>query len=291
MTPDTPKVKNQDLTPILDKVTYHAVYDESTMEALRYARGNGFAGVQVAVEAPHLAFEDLSGAECDEIAGFCAGEGMRVSVHAPDYACSLFEVNRHLREGIFRYFRALLDFAERIGSELITLHLGTMATFGTDTVPRRTLPEVDAMLYRRALRENLARLIDLADGRVLLCVENVGLDEPAMEALQEHLDSGRLHLCWDLAKTYTGSQRCNEELEEYYWRNISHIRQIHIHDVGGGPSYSHYVIGTGRVDFMHFLPRLAKGNVEEYCIEVRPREKAVESLASLRGIIARRASP
>ncbi len=30
-----------------------------------------------------------------------------------------------------------------------------------------------------------------------------------------------------------------------------------------------------------FLPRLAEAKVLEYCIEVRPREKALESLANL----------
>ena len=273
---------------ILDKVTYHAVYDPSIMEALRYAKGEGFAGVQVAVEAPHLSFEDLSGAECDEIAGFCAGEGMRVSLHGPDCACSLFEVNRHVREGIFNYVRALFDFGERIGSDLITLHLGTMVTFGTDSVPRQTLPDSDVALYQRALRENLTRLVELADGRFFLCVENVGLDARALEALQACLDTGALSLCWDLAKTTSGSGRLNEALEGYYWRNVSSVRQVHLHDVRDGESHSHCVIETGRVDFTHFLGRLAKANVVEYCIEVRPREKAVESFANLRRLLGGR---
>ena len=45
---------------ILDKISYHAVYDKSIVEALEYADANGFSGIQIAVEAPHLSFEKLS---------------------------------------------------------------------------------------------------------------------------------------------------------------------------------------------------------------------------------------
>jgi hypothetical protein len=40
---------------ILNKVSYHAVYDESIVDPLAFAAGNGFAGIQWAVEAPNLA--------------------------------------------------------------------------------------------------------------------------------------------------------------------------------------------------------------------------------------------
>jgi hypothetical protein len=48
---------------ILSKVSYHAVYDDSILEALRFAKANGFAGVQVAVETPHLSLDLLSEAQ------------------------------------------------------------------------------------------------------------------------------------------------------------------------------------------------------------------------------------
>ena len=46
-----------------------------------------------------------------------------------------------------------------------------------------------------------------------------------------------------------------------------------------------FALGTGRVDFMRFLPRLAEAGVLDYCIEVRPREKAKESLMNLRAMV------
>jgi hypothetical protein len=52
--------------PILDRVSYHAVYDRSVLDALQYAHANGFAGIQLAVEVPHLSFERLSASEIEK---------------------------------------------------------------------------------------------------------------------------------------------------------------------------------------------------------------------------------
>jgi sugar phosphate isomerase/epimerase len=45
------------------------------------------------------------------------------------------------------------------------------------------------------------------------------------------------------------------------------------------------VIGTGEIDFKTYLSVLSKADVQDFCIEVRPREKARESLEILKQII------
>jgi hypothetical protein len=58
---------------ILSRVSYHAVYDGSCLDAMRFAKANGFAGVQLADEAPHLSFERLTESEARRIAESLAG--------------------------------------------------------------------------------------------------------------------------------------------------------------------------------------------------------------------------
>ena len=82
---------------ILDKVSYHAVYDSSIMDVLRYAKVNGFAGVQLAVELPHLSFETATEREYCEIAEFCAANRLYMCLHGPDDVASLF-VSKRVRE-------------------------------------------------------------------------------------------------------------------------------------------------------------------------------------------------
>jgi sugar phosphate isomerase/epimerase len=274
-----------ELRAILDKVTYHAVYDASILDALAYARARGFAGVQVAVEAPHLSFEDLSDDEVGRIADLRAAGDMLISLHAPDVLASLLPPSRLLAEGIFAYFRALLDFAERIGAHAVTLHVGGETAFPTDTQPARNVPAADRALYRRILGRSLRRLVELNAGRVALCVESLHLTGGVRDAIQPLLAAGHLFLCWDVAKTFSARRRGETGMEEFFRRNVAHVRQVHLHDVRAGRG--HRVIGTGEVPFGEVLPALvAAGGVREWCIEVRPREQALESLVNLRAMVA-----
>lgn len=264
---------------VLERVSYHVVYDTSIIDALHYAQANGFAGVQVAIELPHFSPENVGKAERAQIATYCAENALSITLHAPDNSTSLFAASPPLVEGIFTYFRAMFDFAEQIGSQLITFHVGTPPSFGTAPRPGQRLPEVDEAVFQAVMKDNLTRLIDLANGQFILCIENIGLTGPVRQVLQPYLDAGKLALCWDLPKSCG-----NQEIESWLWANVDHVRQVHLHDVSDG--YSHQVIGTGKLDLMQYLPPLAKANVLDWCIEVRPREKALESLANLNRMLA-----
>jgi sugar phosphate isomerase/epimerase len=157
---------------ILDRVSYHAVYDASVMDALEYARDNGFAGIQLEAESPHLDFERLSAPEVKTIASFVASEGIFVSIHAPDAAVSLFQHSSHLREGLMNYYRALFDFASSAGAQMVTIHIGEMTTFRTDTRREFTVPEADQSIYRETVTRNLNELLGMAAGRCTVCVQS-----------------------------------------------------------------------------------------------------------------------
>jgi sugar phosphate isomerase/epimerase len=63
---------------------------------------------------------------------------------------------------------------------------------------------------------------------------------------------------------------------------------VHLHDIRQdekGNKRSHRVIGSGDIDFTYYLDRLAEADVFDYCIEVRPREKARESLQALKKLL------
>jgi len=88
----------------------------------------------------------------------------------------------------------------------------------------------------------------------------------------------RTKICRDLAKTHG-----DEGLRQWLWANAGCVRQVHLHDLRDGRS--HRALGAGTLDFMQFLPLLAGENVLDWCMEVRPREKAIESLAVLKEML------
>ncbi|MBI5725547.1 MAG: sugar phosphate isomerase/epimerase [Planctomycetes bacterium] len=271
------------LENILKKVTYHAAYDDSLADALSFAAESGFAGVQVALEAPQFFFEKYAPQQLAEIVGVRNRHKSLVSLHGPSQMCSLYEGNLYLGQGIFNYFRAMCTFAHKIGAGTLVLHLGSTTAFRSDDAPSLQMPRNMLAFYRTTLRENFQRLVDLVAGRFTVCVELFDLNLTAMDILQPFLDAGKVFLCWDIARMYNQKMMCNQQLEEYFWSNLPKVRQVHLHDVRDGNHYC--VVGSGEIDFSRYLPRLAEADVLEYCIEVHPREKAQKSLDNLKSII------
>lgn len=256
--------------------SYHAVYDQSVYDALAFAHEYGFGGIQIADESPHLSHERITDADSEQIADLRRKLGLRIGLHAPDYAASLLQYSPQLRHGIREYYRSLLCFARQIQASIVTIHLGAMTTFPTDTVPELKVPPMDERLYREAFTEAVGRLLECERGPARICVETYGLDQLGCELLQPYLDQEQLFLCWDLAKSFV-----DPAMEEFALRNLQHVRQVHLHDVCEGKEKrlrGHRKVGTGRIDLHRYFTHLMKSPVEDICIEVRPREQALASL-------------
>ena len=261
----------------LSKLTYHAVYDESVLAALSFAKKSGFAGIQLAVETPHLSFESLSRKDVEEIASFRKDNELLISIHAPDSLTSFFTTSPSLLEGIFDYLKRLLDFARAIGAHIVTLHPGAPVVYRTDDANLQSYPREDEEFYRHALRRNLDRLCELEvikEKATTIAFETYQMTPILFEVLEDHLQQGTFSLCWDVAKTWS-----KKEVEEYLWPRLDHVAQVHLHDVGKGRS--HLILGNGEIDFLPYLERFGQSEVAEYCIEVRPKEAAVESRENL----------
>jgi sugar phosphate isomerase/epimerase len=270
---------------ITSRISFFAVYESSIAEAVRFASENGFSGVQIPVELPHLSFESLSHSDIGHIRTLKERLGVRLVLHAHDQTASLWETNSFLQEGIRSYYHALADFADRVEARIITVHIGGPTQYGTDTEPRRLLPAEDEELYRSTFRQNLEHLISQVRGPTTLCVENYDCDRSGLELLEPYLTDHSLALCWDIAKTYDDVLDVNREMEEFFWRNARYIKQVHLHDKRPH-GQSHLTIGTGGIDFKSVLGRLSDYDILDYCIEVRPAGQARKSLENLRRLLA-----
>jgi sugar phosphate isomerase/epimerase len=269
---------------IENKVSYHAVYDNSIIEALKFAKKNNFAGIQLAVESPHLSFEHLSHEKRVIIKNFCKNNGLYINLHAPD-DISLLNTNPQIQNGIFEYFMALFTFANDISSQIVTIHIGSMTTFPTDTTPERIYPDEDLDLYKNSLKKNLKHLISLLDEQIVLCIENYQINSLFLDILQPYISNKKCWLCYDVAKAFNNKQHKNIEVTNFFNKNQKSIKQIHLHDVNEN-GRGHRIIGSGLIDFKEFLLNIKNFPVIDYCIEVRPRSKALESLKNLKQILS-----
>ena len=262
------------MNDIRAKLTYHAVYDESIISALKYAQKLGFAGIQLAVETPHFSFEELSPKEIAEIGSFREQNDLLLSIHAPDSLTSMFTSSPTLLAGIFDYLEKLLSFAQTVGAHIVTLHPGAPVVYRTDEASPRTFPYVDEKIYRALFRDNLKRLTELNEGKTTICFESYQTSPILFTELEEHLQKGNFYLCWDVAKTWGKS-----EVEDYLWQHLDMVKQVHLHDVREGRS--HLIVGQGEIDFQPYLRAFKGSNIAEVCFEVRPKEAALKSKKEL----------
>ncbi|MHA1672062.1 MAG: sugar phosphate isomerase/epimerase family protein [Promethearchaeota archaeon] len=268
-------------------VSFHAVYSSSIHEALLFAHQNGFAGIQLAIESPHFDFHTISQSptKMTKIRTYCQKNSLYVTLHAPDDVTSLFTIHPALKEGIFQYYKSLFDFAEAIGSPLVTIHLGQMTTFPTDSLPSekgtlRKYPPHDLPLYREALKDNLTHLVEMVQDRFTLCVENYYLNTEILSVLESFLRENKIGLCWDYPKTFSRSGEKNQELFSFFTSHLPQIKQVHLHDLSTSGS-GHRSIGSGILDLDPFFKLLKSIDVLDYCIEVRPEKQALASLQYL----------
>ncbi|MDE1865004.1 MAG: hypothetical protein KGH77_06300, partial [Candidatus Micrarchaeota archaeon] len=164
------------------------------------------------------------------------------------------------------------------------IHPGVPAHFPTDTEPPQLFAEQDIELYRHIFKSNLDKLLELADGKVQICIENVNLQPFVIETLEDYVKRTDLGLCWDFEKMHNKDHTVNLQVKAFILRNLAAVKQVHLHSIANGKS--HRIIQSGLIDFKYYLGLLSDFDVLDYCIEVRPREKAVESLDNLKKILS-----
>ena len=269
---------------VFGRMSYHVVYDDTIQDAMTFASKNGFSRITIAVGLPHLAVERMGKGELSQIKKQSERLGIRLNLHAPD-DLTLVHSQPSINDAIMSYYSNLIDIAHEIGAKIITVHPGTPASFPTDTESSERRPRKDTELYKEIFEGNLKKLAGMANGKTRICIENFGLEGSTIEVLDKCLKDTRLALCWDIPKMYNYKESISikAETQRFLFRNLDRIRQVHLHSIAKGKS--HMVIQDGIIIFKLYLGMLRDVDVLDYCIEVRPREKALESRENLKRML------
>jgi len=268
---------------ILDSVTFHAAYDDSVLDALRFARSSGFRGVQLAMDAPHLAVDRMTAVQLDEIAAYRADNDLLLSLQAPNGIAPLHASAPELTRGAMSYLGRLVNAAERVGAHAVVVSLAEPPSFPADDGTGRMLPASMEPQLRGALRDNLMRLAGLGLGRCAVCIENRSLNEMMCELLEPLVSKGFLSLCWDIARAH--GEATESPMARLFADYAYRIRVVNLHDVRG--DLSHAALGTGCVDLAAAIEWLYPLDVREWCVQVWPRETALQSLETLKRVAMR----
>ncbi|MDO9575207.1 MAG: sugar phosphate isomerase/epimerase [bacterium] len=265
---------------IKERIGFQVLFDfKDPGEALDYAVEQGFSAIEFNMSSPAFFPENIS----EKTRRMLSISPIPVLLHAPD-GLSLFNLHRKPLEGIVDRLCEVIDLADEIKARCVTIHLGStfhISEGGQMKFMHKLFPKE----YESALRYSLKRLSDYAKTKTFLCVENTSgfRYNLSHKVLKDFLSDEELYLTWDIGHTnrLKGEER---EREERFMLEYAHlIKNCHIHDNSGGWD-EHTVIGDGNIDFIHYLSKLEKLDTY-FIIEVRPKERAVESYARLKKML------
>lgn len=252
--------------------------EESIYDTIDFAKENGFNAVEINMNVPMFFPEKYSKEDRSDIKNYALNKGVTLTLHGPE-DITLLQLQEDIRLATINGLKSVIEFGIDIGAVNLTLHVGPSVCF-TLTDRKSYMEESYEEEYKNVLKSNLKELLNFAGDKIKICIENSGRfpKKVVQETLEEILSENNLYLTWDIGHSLENKY---EEVE-FFIKNINKIRTCHIHDNNG--KSDHQIPGTGLIDFKwHF--DLMKDKPIIYIIEVRPREKAAESLKALHQVL------
>jgi sugar phosphate isomerase/epimerase len=261
---------------------YHVVYDADILNAIDYASCHGFGYIVPDLMIPRFFPERFDQSERRRIQQAAEAQNVAIAFHAPSDYLNLGTIYPKVRTAVINRMKRCLDFARDVDAERFTIHIAPPFDFALAGRKGTYLKDHWA-LYKSVLKQSLLELVDYSSGDVTICVENDRLSDMAMEVLKELLPTGNLFLTWDLPKSHTDTGKPITPIENFLLHYIESIRECHLHDQKPG-KHSHDLLGVGSIKFPRYLRLLVPLEVH-FTLEIRPRERALQSLKILKDML------
>jgi len=260
---------------ISQKLGFQAYNDFRTpCEAIDFGVKSGFKCVELNGTHPCFFPENIKDSDRRAI----KEAPIDVLMHAPA-DISLFSLHKNISNASVARLKEFIDFVIECNIKNLTVHIGStfrVALGEKITYIHEVLPE----LFKEALKRNLQELVNYSLKKSYrISIENAGgfRYQISHEVLEEFLKQEKIYLTWDIGHTNTLINRPAEyQIELTLFKKYKHlIREVHLHDNKGNED-EHNVIGKGNVNFEGYRELLIN-TPEFYVLEVRPKERAIES--------------
>jgi len=210
--------------------------------------------------------ENVSGDERREIYDFNRENSIHVHYHAPG-DIPLASRHQPLRLGGVKRLTEFIELAIEMGARSFIFHPGRFAYYkissGAIVMADRKIPEI----YFDRFLDSVARLVDFADGKIELLLENTyGFSNQVIETIDKFLRLPATGLVWDIghmserASAFRAKKIDPNRMAQFFADRLKYIKLAHIHDVAGGKG--HLPLGTGTVNIPAFIEAISQLNIE-----------------------------
>ena len=261
---------------------YHVIYDDSLIDAVKYAADNNWTSIVPDIGVPAFSPERILSEDRKQLREMSRDLSIGWGFHAAGDNVSLFSTYPPIRTGIMQYFKQTINFAREISVSPtnVVVHAGAPPKFKKARNQTGNFTDIHHETYAQILRENLTELVEHASPHVKIAIENTGWNPLIREVVRQLLPRG-LKICFDIPKLYGPGLKIIEEDWRFIQEHGGFIEVVHIHDIDASFG-SHQVVGEGVLDFEKYLRFLSELAINpQYVFEVRPREAANESLLNI----------
>ena len=273
--------------PVPSRRAYHVIYDSSLEDALEYASKNDWTGIVPDIGVPHFSPEKIVPKERTKLHELAESLGIEWGFHAPGDDISLFSTYAPVRAAIVEYFKEIIDFARDLSTGMtnVVIHSGKPPSFRKANDIEDEFLSENLSIYESTFFENVLDLVEYGRPDVNIVLENHGWT-PLLRYSIPSLIARGMRLCLDIPKLYDDSMQIKKSDWRVFQQFSETIEVVHLHDFHP-KNGSHQILGVGNIDFTESLGLLNKmEHPPQYVFEVRPRESATQSLASLRDILS-----
>ncbi|NHJ12350.1 MAG: sugar phosphate isomerase/epimerase [Candidatus Thorarchaeota archaeon] len=265
---------------------YHVVYDESIQGALEYAYKNDWTAIVPDLGVPTFFPNRFSASSRTKLRKLSEELSVEISLHAPGDDVSLFTAYPSIRSAVIDHFKEIIQFARDINSSPtnVVVHSGRPPSFRQSGQESDIFVDQWRDFYATTLRDNLSELLKCGGTDISIVLENHQWTDLVHDAIDELVSNG-LQLCFDIPKMFF--PKVNARDLDVFNRHKEAISVIHVHDQDEVTG-SHQVVGQGIIDFepaIRFLSGIPRRAL--YVFEVRPREKADESLSGFSQMLSK----
>ncbi|WFD09302.1 sugar phosphate isomerase/epimerase family protein [Tepidibacter hydrothermalis] len=248
-----------------------SVGEKSILDSMEFAKINGFNAVEINMNMKCFFPENYDEKDIENIKKYKRENDIEITMHAPE---DIFLLNLHekVRNAGIDRLKEIIEFGKNIDASRMTIHIGPTPYF-TLTDKKYYLDDIYHEEYKNILENCLLDLSDCCENKIKLCVENSGrfTQKLYQDVLNNIMNKKNIFLTWDIGHSYF---ELYDEIK-FFKKNIDKIKTVHVHDVND--ISDHQVVGNGKIDFSKYVEDIGcKDKV--YILEVRPREKALESL-------------
>lgn len=248
---------------------------DSIKDVIKFGIENGFNAAEVNLNIPEFFPDRYSKSDREHIKAMAEDNDFSITFHGPE-DINLCSCQNKLVKASVDILKECMDFACELGGKRFTFHAGSSVEF-TMVDKNIRLEDCYPSKYVRILEDSIKDMVDYNDGRITLCAENAGYFSGTKAMAFEHFLGNGLYLTWDI-----GHSHINKVQMDFMMKNMRFVRNVHVHDVLKGRD--HRIIGTGEVNIPYYMSLMDERDVC-FIIEVRPANKAAESLNNLKALL------